>query len=508
MLEASINYCDAQSFVPVDGDVNLGLHPKQLFAIQSEATEIMFGGAKGGGKSHLSRVAAISWAYAIPGLQVYLFRRIFPDLWRNHMDGPASLFVLMRPLMAYGDVKFNGGKNTWEFFNGSKIHLCHCQHDTDMNNYQGAEMHVLMIDQLEQWSKAVYRFLRAQVRLGGLCLPIEFQGFFPRILNSANPGGIGHNWVKADFVDIAPEYQVTQMTPGEGGMRRQYIPSRLEDNPTMLKNDPTYEDRLHGAGSASMVKALRWGIWDIVAGGALDDVWHPSVHIIPPFQIPTTWRVDRAFDWGSSKPFSVGWWATADGSRVMTSTGLRTFSPGTKIRLAEYYGWNGKDPDVGCKMIAAEVARKILDIERHLHYKHQIKPGPADASIFHSDSTIASDMLRVGIRWTEADNRPGSRATGLEKLRSMLTACVEVDPDTRRPRMRADGSPVPKVPMEEPGMFIFDTCRHFIRTVPVLPRDAKKPEDVDSDTEDHIYDETRYEIMTPVSITTIEQSSY
>lgn len=480
---------DIRPFIPVEGDVNLGVHPKQAFALQSNATELLFGGAKGGGKSHLSRVAAISWCSMIDGLQVYLFRRIFPDLWRNHMVGPGSLFALLRPLIRWGDVQFDGGRNSWKFSNGSRIHLCHCQHDTDMNNYQGAEIHILMIDQLEQWSREVYRFLRAQVRLGGLVIPDQFRGLFPRVLVSANPGGIGHNWVKGDFVDLAPMGQITQMPADEGGMKRQYILSLLEDNPTQLKNDPTYEDRLSGAGSPSMVKALRWGIWDIVAGGAIDDVWEPSTHIIPPFQIPRTWRVTRAFDWGSSHPFSVGWWATTDDSRVMVGNRARTFYPGTKIRLAEYYGWNGKDANVGIRMIAPEIARRIVEIEKFLPFRRQIRPGPADSSIYDSDVTIAADMARVGVRWVEADKRPGSRKAGLERLRSMLRASF-------------------KSPMEESGLFVFDTCLQFIRTVPTLPRNLADPDDVDKKAEDHVYDETRYEIMTPVQVDVVEQASY
>jgi hypothetical protein len=491
----------------VDEPINLRLHPKQSLAYQSTATEILYGGSKYGGKSHLSRVAAILWAADISGLQVYMFRKTFPDLWRNHMTGPGSFFALLSPWIRQGWVTYNGSKNYWNFWNGSQIHLCHCQHDQDMQNYQGAEIHVLMIDQLEQWAKDVYKFLRAQVRLGGLNLPEEYIGQFPRILNSANPGGVGHNWVKADFVDVAPEMHITQMPEDEGGMLRQYIPARLEDNPTGRRLDPNYESRLMGLGSPAMVKALRWGLWDIVSGGAIDDVWRPEIHVIPPFQIPLNWWVERSFDWGSSKPFSVGWWARADGSTVHTAFGPRTFHPGTKIRVAEFYGWNGKDPDVGCKMIAAEVARRILEIEKHLPFK-RIHPGPADASIFDSDSTIADDMARVGIKWTMADKRPGSRQAGLEKLRSMLKACLVIDEETHLPVMNPDtGKAQLKSPMDEPGLFVFDTCRHFIRTVPTLPRDQRKADDVDSTAEDHIYDETRYEIMTPPRLDVVEQAA-
>jgi len=464
--------------------VDLRLQPKQAIAFQTNATEVLYGGAKYGGKSHLMRAAMIYWCCAIPGLQCYLFRRIGPDLWRNHMTGPGSFFSLLLPLMAEGYVKFSG-RGSWEFWNGSKIHLCHCQHDTDMNNYQGAEMHVLGIDQLEQWPKAVYVFLRAQVRLGGLQLPQEYIGKFPRVLNSANPGGIGHNWIKADFVDIAPEFGITQMPADQGGMKRQYIPARLEDNKVGTELDPGYEDRLKGLGSPALVKALRWGLWDIVAGGAVDDVWDPDIHVIPPFQIPSIWRVERALDWGSSRPYSVGWWAKADGSSVTLADGsCKTFPPGTKFRIAEDYGWNG-NPDEGCKRLPAEVARRIQGIEENLPYKNQIRPGPADSSIFDSDSPIANDMAKVGIRWTVADKRPGSRVAGLEKLRGMLLACVEIDTTTRLPKRDIHGRMIPKIPMEEPGLYVFDTCRHFIRTIPVLPRDDKKIDDVDTSAEDH-----------------------
>jgi len=464
--------------------VDLRLQPKQAIAFQTEATEVLYGGAKYGGKSHLMRAAMIYWCCKIPGLQCYLFRRIGPDLWRNHMTGPGSFFSLLLPLMQDGYASFSG-RGSWLFWNGSRIHLCHCQHDTDMNNYQGAEMHVLGIDQLEQWPKAVYVFLRAQVRLGGLQLPPQFVGKFPRVLNSANPGGIGHNWIKSEFVDIAPEFAITQMPADKGGMKRQYIPARLEDNKVGTDLDPGYEDRLKGLGSPALVKALRWGLWDIVAGGAVDDVWEPTIHIIPAFTIPKTWRVNRSLDWGSSKPYSVGWWARADGSTVILPDGRRkTFFPGTKIRLAEDYGWNG-NPDEGCKRLPVEVARRILAIEETLPFKGQIRPGPADSSIFDSDSPIADDMARVGVRWTVADKRPGSRVAGLEKMRGMFLACVQIDPATRLPLRNANGLMIPKSPMEEPGLFVFDTCRHFIRTIPVLPRDDKKIDDVDTAAEDH-----------------------
>ena len=317
--------------------MDLKLHPKQGEAFLSEATEILYGGAAGGGKSHLFRAAAIAWCYDIPGLQVYLFRRTSPDLFKNHMEGPGGLPALLGKWLESGIVRINQTKGQISFTQGSRIHLCHCQYRKDLHNYQGAEIHVLMIDELTQWPWDMYRFLRGRARLGGLKVPDRYAGRFPRILTGANPGGISHNAVKAAFVDLAPPMAITEMPKAEGGMRRQYIPARLEDNPTLAENDPDYEARLEGLGHPALVKAMRHGDWNIVAGGMFDDVWMAGRHIVRPFEIPPSWRVDRSFDWGSSKPFSIGWWAESDGSDAALPDGTRRATrPGDLFRIAEW----------------------------------------------------------------------------------------------------------------------------------------------------------------------------
>lgn len=461
---------------------SLYLHPKQMTALVSQATEILFGGAAGGGKSHLMRAMAISFCYEIPGLQAYIFRRTSPDLWKNHMEGPAGFPALLGEWIEKRFCMLNLSKGFIEFWNGSKIHLCHCQYEKDVyQNYQGPEIHLLLIDELTQWIKPMYAFLRSRVRLGGLQIPEKWKGLFPRIMCGANPGGIGHTWVKGSFIDIAEPLSITKMPKARGGLKRQFIPSLLEDNPTLLKNDPDYEDRLNGLGNESLVKAMRWGIWDIIAGGAIDDVWSRARHVIEPFEIPKQWKVFRGFDWGSSKPFAVLWFAVSDGAAIELKDGRTvTFPKDTVFIVREYYGIrqhsDGRfEPDTGCKMTATEVAKEIKAREEKMPFK--VKPGPADSSIFDSDNTIAADMKKAGIKWTLSDKRPGSRKTGLEKLRQVLKAGLES-------------------PMEEPGLFVFSTCIHTIRTVPVLPRDPKDPEDADTKAEDHIYDTIRYFLTT------------
>lgn len=433
------------------------------------------------------RVAAIAWCFEIPGLQVYVFRRLSDDLAKNHMEGPSGFPALLAEFIAAGHVKINWSKNFIEFWNGAKIHLCHCQYEKDVTKYQGAEIHVLMIDELTHFTDKIYRYLRGRCRLGGLKIPAKFLGRFPRIIAGSNPGGVGHNWVKAAFIDGAKPMQIAQQPKQEGGMLRQYIPARLDDNPTMQESDPDYADRLEGLGNPALVRAMKMGDWNIVAGGMFDDVWSEPRHVLPPFKIPSSWRIDRSFDWGSSKPFSVGWWAESDGTEATLNDGTkRTFPRGSIFRIGEWYGWNGK-PNEGCRMLAVEIARGIPKMESDIGIAGRVKPGPADSAIYDTQNgvCIADDMARAGVRWEKADKSPGSRKNGWERLRKMLKSALAETP-------------------EEPALYVFDTCRHFIRTVPVLPRDEKIPDDVDSDAEDHVADETRYRVLMPKRTATVE----
>ncbi|MBN2312357.1 MAG: terminase family protein [Sedimentisphaerales bacterium] len=462
------------------------LHPKQGLAFQSKATEILFGGAAFGGKSHLLRVAAIVWSAVIPGLQTYLFRRLYPDLLKNHMHGPTSFPALLSEWVDQKLVRINYSDNIIRFWTGSEIHLCHCQYEKDRYKYQGAEIHLLLIDELTHFTKVIYAYLRSRVRLGGLKLQEKYKGLFPRIINGSNPGNIGHNWVKMDFVDLQPPYTCHDAPEEDGGMLRQYIPSLLEDNPTAKDEDPNYEKRLQGLGRPELVKAMRWGIWDIVAGGMFDDVWDPRIHILNPFDIPATWYLDRSFDWGSTRPYAVCWWAESDGSDIVLNDGsTQSTKKGDLFLFAERYGWNGK-PDEGTRELATEVARRIKSIESQ--FKRTVHAGPADSAIYDTQNgmCIADDMARLGVTWTKADKSPGSRINSAELFRQRLKNSI-----TR----------------EDPGLYIFETCRHFIRTVPVLPRDEKKPEDVDSSAEDHVYDAARYRIFSKRHSMTVRQAS-
>lgn len=397
---------------------------------------------------------------------------------KNHMEGPSSFPALLDEWVKKKYAKINYTDNYIEFFNRSKIHLCHCQYEKDVNKYLGAEIHQLLIDELTHFTEKIYRFLRGRVRLGGLRIPEQYAGRFPRILCATNPGGVGHNWVKKEFVDVAPPMTAVKMESKDGGMVRQFVPAFLADNPTLLQNDPEYAARLEGLGGDALVRAMLFGDWNIVAGGMFDDVFDPRIHVIPAFEIPKSWRIDRSLDWGSSKPFSVGWWAESDGSDVKLADGtLRSYPRGTLFRIAEWYGWNGRVNE-GCKMLAVDVAKGIIAREKAWFPNHKVKMGPADGMIFNSDrgTSIADDMGKLNVHWTRADKSQGSRVIGWEGMRKKFKASFT---------------------NETPGLYIFNTCEHFVRTIPTLPRLEKNTDDVDSEAEDHIADEARYRIMTP-----------
>lgn len=462
--------------------MELELHPQQTKAFTSAATELLYGGAAGGGKSHLMRVAALAWCTEIPGLQVYLFRRLSDDLAKNHMEGPSGFPGLLAEWVDSGLVKFNGSKNFIEFWNGAKIHLCHCQYEKDLAKYQGAEIHVLLLDELTHFSEKIYRYLRGRCRIGGLKVPERYAGKFPRIVAGSNPGGVGHNWVRATFVNAAPLMEVVRQPKAEGGMLRQFIPAKLQDNPTLMTNDPDYLDRLEGLGDAALVKAMRDGDWNIVSGGALDDVWSQRV-TVPRFAVPPSWRVDRSFDWGSTHPFSVLWWGEADGTEATLDDGSKFCPPRGSLVLAhEWYG--SKGPNEGLKMSPRDVAKGIVEREAALLEGAWIaskpKAGPADNQISAVSQpgtpTIADEMSKEGVRWELSDKAPGSRKIGLELMRS---------------RLRESGKERP----ERPALYVMGHCINALSNWPVLPRDPRNPDDVDTSAVDHDYDSARYRIL-------------
>jgi hypothetical protein len=497
---------NAHSGIPPSGNIALDLHlqPKQWIAFDTPATEVLYGGAAFGGKSFLMRVAAILWCSEIPGLQVYLFRRIRDDLIKNHVEGPKGFREMLAPWTAVGLCRLV--ENEIRFWNGAKIYLCHCEHESDVYKYQGAEIHVLMIDEVTHFLEPMYRFLRNRVRMVGVKIPASYVGRFPRILCGANPGNIGHLWVKNTFIVGTQPLKIRLMPAAEGGMLRQFIPARLEDNQIGVHDDPEYEARLEGLGSATLVAAMRWGDWDVIEG-AFFDCWQARKHVIAPFTVPVDWVRFRSGDWGSASPTSIGWWAVVqddfdlggvqggeieqlgnDGwSRKLGANDRHALGDnsqpvvlprGAIVRYREDYVASG--PGKGLKLTAEQVADRIIEREKS---DPRLAYAVLDPSTFKEDGgpsiaeRINTKLVKAKLpAFRRADN---ARVTKIGGHGSGPMSGWDIV------RQRMIGTGTAQDP--EPTIFWFSTCLDSIRTIPTLQHDPNQPEDIDKSAEDHCF---------------------
>lgn len=427
--------------------------PKQMELHASPANEILYGGAAGPGKSHALRFEALTWCTRIPRLHVYLFRRIFPELEKNHIIPSLELFP--KDLGEYKDQK-----RRWEFKNGSMLHFCHCQYENDVFNYQGAEMHLLLMDELTTFTELQYDYLRGRVRCA-LDIPPEYKHKVPGIICASNPGGVGHEFAKRRWVDFTNkgEIPLKRAPKREGGMLRQYIPGKLEDNPMLAVRDPDYIHRLDALPEPFRT-AYKDGDWDIFVGQAFqfNRVNHVIKHADAPF-VPENAPIYMTFDWGFGAPFSVGWWWVDADNRI--------------YRFHEWYGWNGT-PNQGLRWEDSRIAERIIEIEQQLGIKkdrpwrlagHDCWNKKPDYKGSGQGPSTAEVFANYGLYLNKADS---TREVKIRAFRERL-----------------------KIPEngDRPMLVVYESCDHFIRTIPLLQMDITKVEDIDTTMEDHIYDE-------------------
>jgi hypothetical protein len=222
-------------------------------------------------------------------------------------------------------------------------------------------------------------------------------------------------------------------------------------------------------------KAWLEGSWDVDVGSFFGDVYREQIHVIDPFQIPKDWFINRSFDWGSARPFSVGWWAEATGSPIVI--GNSEFYPprGTLFRIGEWYGSDGR-PNIGLNMSTNQISRGILERDRVFAEGFRIHSGPADTMIFSSspneERSIAEEFSLNGVLFHKANK---NRVQGWSLMREALHNAAHN-------------------PSELPGMYVFSRCTDWRRTVPYLQMSEKNPDDLDSESEDHVADDTRYRV--------------
>jgi hypothetical protein len=466
----------------------------QLRFLQCEAFECLFHGNRGGGKTEALIFDFVQdvWEGLGADWTGILFRRTFPEL----KDVMAKCFKWF-PLIFGNRVRFIGSPNPrWEWDTGEKLFFSHMRRIEDFEAYRGHSYAWIGWEELTNWPDD-----RCYTKMFSCCRTANPK-VLHRIRATTNPSSVGHGWVKhrfrltgdgSDQSYSVIRYKHSAEDSDEEILTRTSIKSSLEENKILTSTDKGYASRIRAAAS-SKAEYLAWvkGSWDIVSGGMYDDLFleYRDKLVVPRFDIPRSWKLDRSFDWGSTHPFSVGWWAESDGSDVQTKTGKwRSTVRGDLYRIHEYYGWTGT-PNQGLRMLNTEIATKIVEIEIMLGIHGRVEPGPADTSIFDSEpgkNSIAKDMLESvrignmvypGVEWTRADKGDGSRVQGWQQIRKMLTNAIPPDVGAR----------------EHPGLFCFDHCAQYLRLLPTLQRDEKNPDDADSNSEDHLPDEVRYRV--------------
>lgn len=450
-----------------EGDVSLGLtlHPKQALAFDSEATEILYGGSAGSGKSHLLRVKGISACSLIPTFQFYLFRLHYEDLIKNHMEGPTGFRAMLAPWADAGLVKIV--ETEIRFWNGSRIYLCHFSDENAIQKYYGAEMHGVGIEEATQLKERWIRFIRSRCRIPKSMVPLipsELRGRFPFMIYATNPVGVSQSYFRKRFVkDIAPYPAIIDTDDEEGGFRRQYIPARLEDNPSI--DAGSYRKALRGLGDEALVDALEHGNWDAIVGDFFPQ-YDDELHCVPDFLPPRHWFKYRSFDWGSAEPFVVHWWCVSDGEEFKDQNGrTRWFPVGAIICYREWYGAQTEQPSKGLGLSNREIAMGIL--ERSLG--DQVSGTVADSKPFQSTGgqNAAELFDLLGVPLTMADT---SRFSGWSMLRDRLIGF--------------DGYPM---------IYFCESCIHIRDYLPALPRHPTKGDDAAEHGEaTHCCDSARY----------------
>ena len=440
--------------------------------------EALYHGTRGPGKTYallLSFLQDVGKGYG-EDYQGIVFRRKYKEL-KNIFFECNKLFRRI-----YGKkVEFKKSSSEYIFPGGETLTLAYAMYERDYWNFHGDSKPFLAMDELTNWpTPELFRNLKSICRTSNPRIKT-------RVRLTTNSLGPGHSWVKDYF-------QIDQVPTGKpirnefGNVRVNYF-GAMKENPYIMR-DENYRIYLLSISDPNIRKSWLQGRWDVIAGGAVSDLWRTERHIVENFKaVPPGWKVYRVLDWGSAKPYCVLYIAVSNGDpwkNLSKPSGQVQTVKGDCYVIGEIYGWSG-EPNKGTRETPGAVSRKMLKYEAKLKEKLGIKkilPGPADSAIYskergEKESSIA-DLFKP-LLFVPSIKGPGSRILGLETVRDRLEGAI---PDKEGYR-------------EFPGVFFCQNATHTIRTLPVLPRDENDLEDVDTDSEDHSYDGIRYFLTSP-----------
>ena len=428
---------------------------KQRLFLDDRHKYVGFGGARGGGKSHAVRTKAVMMALEYPGIRQLIVRRTYPELVNNHIN---QLRVLLRDVARYNDKD-----KVFRFINGSSINFMYCAKDSDLDRLQGTEYDVIYLDEATQLSEHQMKTITACVR--------GANDFPKMVCYTMNPGGQGHAYIKRIFID-------RRFEEGENPEDYHFIQSFVQDNKALMLKQPDYIKQLEAL-PPKLREGWLHGRWDVYEGQFFEDFRDSPdpakaieegcsvgelmrqrrwTHVIEAFAPPSGWTICRSYDFGYAKPFSCAWWAVD--------------YDGVLYRILEFYGCT-KTPNEGVKMTPDEQFAQIARIEReHPWLRGRQINGVADPSIWDPSRgpSTAEVAASHGVLFTPGDN---ARIDGWMQCHY---------------RLQFDDNGYPR-------MYVFDNCEGFRRTIPSLMYDEHRPEDLDTDGEDHIADEWRYMCM-------------
>lgn len=445
-----------------------GPNPAQAEAHAVEVDELMYGGAAGGGKTDYIIAEVLAVLIEYPGSAGAIFRRTIPQL--DELGGITNRLLDRLPQPDVGT--YNAVKHTWTLRNGSRLRLAACARDADVTKYQGAEWAIVAFDQLEQFTEFQYTYLLHRLRQSGtVAEAMRTTGYRPKAIASANPGGVGHGWVKRRFIDpfpagrqpFRPAPTLNEPTPGV----RVFIPAKLADNEANV--DPGYRRQLEALPGDTR-RAMLDGDWNVYAGQRFR-TFSVERHVIDPerLRLPMGRSIPRAIgiDYGLSAPFCALWGAKlADDLiyvyRELYAPGLSPRQQAQAILAAEAPGERTRTRPMPAALDAACWNRSPDDPDKSHHDAGRLDGPPP--------SSIAATYVNNGVPVTKAVRGDGVRIMGAADVDDRLI-------------VRPDGFP---------RLLISSACTNLIRTLPELPRSKQRPEDVDTSAEDHAYDALRY----------------